>query len=66
MKAVGRAVGFVSQLQNRVSQLQVSDLDAAGRLVLKVFLKAEMFFVEFDRTNEIADVERDVIDSPKH
>src|SRR6185369_7398614 len=62
VKALHR-FGPVRQLEYRIAELQVGDLHATGRGVLKIFLEAEALFVKSDRALEVAHMDRDVIDS---
>lgn len=68
VKAGHRAVGSVRQLQDRIRQFEVSDLlpRASGRRVLEIFFEAEMPLVKIDGALEIADMKRDMVDSPEH
>ena len=66
MKTLQWAVGLVRQLQNGVGELQIGDLHAAGRFMLKIFFETEMLLVKLDRSCKIADMEGDVIDAAEH
>jgi hypothetical protein len=57
---------MVGQFEHGVAQPQIGNLGSATRGVLKIMLKAEIAFVELDRTLKVGDVNRHVIDALEH